>query len=548
MRSNILMVYPESPVSYWSMHYYLQFIGKKAATAPLGLITIAALTPPRYAIRLVDMSVQPLTDADILWADLVCFSAMLIQKEALFAAAARCRLLGKTVVFGGPYPTSSSEECAAHCDVLVLDEGEITWPDFLRDWERGCHEKVYRASEKPDVTRTPVPRFDLLRVQDYLYMPVQFSRGCPFQCEFCDIIVLFGRKPRTKTPEQMLAELDALYATGFRGFVFLVDDNFIGNKKEVKKLLPRLAEWNKAKGHPFYFGTEASINLAEEPELMRLMVEALFFWVFVGIESPSLESLKETKKFQNIGAPLLSRVRAIQQAGIIVWGGFIIGFDSDDETIFERQRRFIEEAGIPNASVGLLYALTGTPLYERLKKEGRLYLPSDTGDAPGLVDNHIHSGLTNIRMNIPRDILSARYHDLMRDLYVPHNFFSRVVTCLMNQPRPQSLWKRLQQVLWQSRLLQRNFLMKDPVTGKAPSLWVKWRRLFRAYRCLPPEFKRSVPGFIGEVLIKCPHQAAWIGPYILFGLHFYRLVFENMPSNHESPAPEQEIALAGRDL
>ena len=251
-KRNILMVYPKFPSTYWGMQYALPLMGKKGLMPPLGLITIAALTPSHYQLRLVDLNCEPLQDQDLAWADIVCFSAMLPQKGSLFEAAERCKTAGKLVVFGGPYPTACPDECAPHTDVLVLNEGEITWNAFLSDFESGTYKSRYITEDRPDVTQTPVPRFNLLKIEDYTTIPIQFSRGCPYLCEFCDIIVLFGRRPRTKTPDQMLKELDAIYATGHRGPVFIVDDNFIGNKKEAAKFLTQLVSWNRKHGTPFF--------------------------------------------------------------------------------------------------------------------------------------------------------------------------------------------------------------------------------------------------------------------------------------------------------
>ncbi len=393
---HILLVYPKFPITFWGMQYLLPLLGKKAMMPPLGLITIAALTPPGYEFRLVDLNCEPLAEEDLAWADMVCVSAMLPQKSSLFAVGERCRKAGKLVVFGGPLPTACPEECAPYCDVQVLNEGEVTWPLFLADLERGTYGALYTNEDKPDITHTPIPRFDLLKVDDYLMIPIQFSRGCPFQCEFCDIIVMFGRRPRTKTPEQLCAELDALERTGFRGEVFIVDDNLIGNKREVRKLLPRLKEWNEAHNMPFFYGTEASINLADDAALLHDMVAAAFRWVFIGIESPSVESLQETLKFQNTKRSLADSVLTIENAGLLVEAGFIIGFDSDSEDIFDRQIDFINEAAIAGAIVGLLVALPGTPLFRRLREAGRL--KADTFDAPA-----DHCGYTNIVTVLPAE-------------------------------------------------------------------------------------------------------------------------------------------------
>ncbi len=357
----MLMVYPEFHPTYWGMQYSMEMIKRKSLMPPLGLLTIAAMTPESFEIRVVDLNCRELTDVDIAWADLVLFSSMLAQRSQLFSAARRCRAASKLVVFGGPYPTACPDECRAECDVMVLNEGEITWPIFLKDLAAGTLQRVYTSQEKPDLTNTPCPRFDLVNMSEYVVVPVQFSRGCPFMCEFCDIIVMFGRKPRTKTPAQVLAELDALLAAGYRGRVFIVDDNFIGNKAAVARLLPEIKRWNDAHGNPFSYGTEASLDLAEHPDLLQGMVEAGFIFTFLGVETPSEESLKETRKVQNISKfPLLERIRTIQSSGLIVYGGFIIGFDHDTEDIFDRQIEFIKAASIANAMIGPILALPGT--------------------------------------------------------------------------------------------------------------------------------------------------------------------------------------------
>ncbi len=532
----ILMIYPEFPKTYWGMYYSLAAISKKALMPPLGLITIAALTPPEYEIRLIDLNRQKVSECDFEWADMICFSAMLIQKKSLFETAQYCKQIGKLIVFGGPYPTSCPDECEPYCDVLVLDEGEITWPIFLKDLEENCYKKIYRTMEKPDVTKTPVPRFDLLNVLDYLCMSIQYSRGCPFQCEFCDIIVLFGRRPRTKRPEQIIKELEALFDTGYRGFVFMVDDNFIGNKKEVKNLLPKIRDWNKSKGYPFYFATEASINLSDDQELLKGMVESLFVWVFVGLESPSEESLKETKKLQNIGKPLADRVKIIQKAGLIVWGGFILGFDSDQEDIFDRQLQFIQQTAIANAAVGLLYALTGTPLYSRIKQAGRLALPQNNGlEADAGTVNHFESSFTNIVTVIPQEKLVEGYYHIMRNLYTPANYFDRVFLTLCRLPGPRSPIAEVKRVAWLGKILTKNFYIQEaPSNGKpARSAISKLKYLNQKLSELPVEFKNEAKRFAWQVLKTCPHQIRWVMPYLLMGSHYYLFTFEHvLPKNN----------------
>jgi radical SAM superfamily enzyme YgiQ (UPF0313 family) len=492
MRSyrHILMVYPEFPVTYWGMQYTLTLLGKKAAMPPLGLITIAAMTPPEYEFRLVDLNCRPLTEEDLAWADMVCFSAMLTQKKSLFEVAKRCRKAGKLVVFGGPFPTSCSGECAPHCDVLVLNEGEVTWPLFLFDLEHGSYQALYTSDEKPDITHTPVPRFDLLKIDEYLMIPIQFSRGCPFLCEFCDVIVLFGRKARAKIPEQVCAELEALERTGFRGSVFIDDDNFIGNKREVRKLLPRLREWNEAHNMPFSYGTEASINLADDPALLQDMVSAAFRWVFIGIETPSVESLKETLKFQNTKRSLVGSVRTIQDAGLFVDAGFVVGFDNDPEDIFDRQIEFINEAAIACAAVVLLVALPGTPLFSRLRDAGRL----KTQVIEPVGNNY---GYTNIVTILPPDKLLAGYRRVMATIYTPTAFFSRAGKSLLRLPRPASLRGRI-----------RYFLDLHKYNGSLGrqhgSLRAQLAIAYRVLTTLPREFKREAFQFILSILAKRP--------------------------------------------
>ena len=372
---NALLVYPYHPPSYWGINYALELLGAKAAFPPLGLLTVAAMFPPQYDLRVVDMNVTALEDSDLDWADMVFTSTMIVQRESLRTVIERCNRAGVPVVAGGPYPTACHEEIAG-VDHFVLDEAEETFARFLQDLEAGRAKPIYREPRKPDVSRTPIPRFDLVELKDYHAMCVQFSRGCPFDCEFCDITKLYGRVPRTKSPEQMVEEFAALYRLGWRGYLFLVDDNFIGNKRDALKLLPAIAQWQRAHGYPFWLFTEASVNLARMDSVMDAMVEAGFNGVFLGIETPNPEALAITKKPQNISARdpdyLLNAVRKIQHKGMQVMGGFILGLDGDDERVFGSQIQFIQEAGIPMALVGLLTALKGTDLYHRMQAEGRL--------------------------------------------------------------------------------------------------------------------------------------------------------------------------------
>jgi radical SAM superfamily enzyme YgiQ (UPF0313 family) len=418
-----LLVYPELPPTYWSMKYAMRFIGKKASLPPLGLLTVAALLPQEWDLTLVDMNVEPLTDAAIAGADIVLTSSMIVQRESLERVVERCKALGKTVVAGGPFPTASPERIAG-VDHFVLGEAEITLPPFLRDFERGRAERVYADAARPDIARTPVPRFDLLRREKYSSMALQYSRGCPHSCEFCDIIELFGRKPRTKTPAQFLDEMTVLHAGGYEGSLFVVDDNFIGNRREVKALLPQVASWQRERNYPFALFTEATLALAEDDALMDGMVEAGFNMVFLGIETPDRCTLESVGKRQNLKSDMLASVRAIQHRGMEVSAGFVIGFDTDPEDIFDRQIRFIEDAGIPTAMVGLLAAVPNTRLHRRLAAEGRLI------DESG--GNNTHDLRLNFVPRMDTRTLLAGYKRVLAELYKPRRYFRRCLDLLKN--------------------------------------------------------------------------------------------------------------------
>ncbi|HPU89244.1 MAG TPA: B12-binding domain-containing radical SAM protein [Spirochaetota bacterium] len=425
MNTRVLMIYPEIPSTYWSMKHALQFVGNKSSMPPLGLMTIAAMLPARYDVRLLDMNVEPLTDEAIERADLVFISAMIVQKKSFEEAVARCRRFGKTIAAGGPYPTSSHGAIAG-VDHFVLGEGEITLPRFLADYEAGCALPCYECDEKPDISTTPVPRMDLIDTTHYGAMALQYSRGCPFNCEFCDIIEMFGRKPRVKTPAQFVAELEAVYATGYRGSLFVVDDNFIGNKRTVKELLPAVEAWQRERGFPFSLFTEASVNLAGDAELMALMVAAGFDSVFLGIETPVEKSLEQAQKGQNMKGDLLTSVETIQRAGLEVMAGFIVGFDGDPDNVFDLQIEFIRKSGIPMAMVGMLMALPKTQLHRRLEREGRL-LAETTGDNCDLDVNFVTT--------IPHADLVAGYKRIIEHIYTPRHYFARGLDLLRRLPR-----------------------------------------------------------------------------------------------------------------
>lgn len=435
MTTKVLLVYPEMPVTYWSFRYALPFIGKKASLPPIGLLTVAAMLPSNYEVRLIDMNVSSLTEEDILASDLVFTSSMLAQKHSHERVVAMCNRLGRPIVAGGPYPTSSHKKITG-VDYFVLNEAEITLPPFLRDYEAGKSQHVYSDERKPDITKTPVPRFDLLKIRQYGSMALQYSRGCPFSCEFCDIVAMFGHVPRTKTPAQFITEMDALYQSGYRGSLFIVDDNFIGNKKNVKQLLPKIAEWQRAMRYPFSLFTEASVNLAEDSELMDDMVQAGFNMVFLGIETPLIESLKETHKLQNVKKDLLMSVRTIQKKGMEVTGGFIVGFDSDPEDIFDRQIHFIQRAGIPAAMVGLLTALPNTQLFRRLKSENRLTDVFTSG-------NNTHDLRLNFLPKMDMTKLMEGYKRLLAEIYSPGKYFQRCWSLLRMLTRHRGDGRRI---------------------------------------------------------------------------------------------------------
>jgi radical SAM superfamily enzyme YgiQ (UPF0313 family) len=416
----VLLVYPEFPDTYWSFKHALQFAGRKAAFPPLGLLTIAALLPKDWELKLVDMNVEALWPDDIEAADLVMVSAMIVQNESLEHVVRLCRNYGKKVVVGGPYVSTSSERLP-DADHIFIGEAETTLPEFINDLELGIARKIYKADERPSLLSTPAPDFSLIDLNQYSSMNVQYSRGCPFSCEFCDIIEIYGRVPRTKSNAQLLHELDLLKEAGWRGPVFIVDDNFIGNKKNVRLLLPELIEWSKANDYPFSFFTEASVNLAEDTQLLSQMQEAGFGRVFLGIETPVEASLKEAQKGQNTRRDLLDSIRTIQSYGMEVMAGFIVGFDNDPEDIFERQVTFIRESGIPLAMVGLLTALPDTQLWRRLEKEGRL-LNVATGNNTDCTINFVP------KMNQQK--LVEGYKTVLRTIYSPNDFYRRALDCL----------------------------------------------------------------------------------------------------------------------
>lgn len=454
---NILMVYPPIPPdTYWSFSHALRLIRKKCAMPPLGLLTVAGMMPSGFDLKLIDMNVQPLRTSDIAWADMVFLSGMLIQKTALHRVAAQCRRLGTPVVAGGPYPSTAPQELAAVVDHVLCGEAEGLVPLFIEDYARGKARPVYEPLPPPDLGDTPPPRFDLLNLKAYGSMAIQYSRGCPFHCEFCDIWQRFGNRPRLKSAAQAIAELEALYRLGWRGAVFVVDDNFIGNRERVKtEFLPTLARWQQRRGHPFRFYTEASVDLARDDDLMAAMVAAGFNEVFVGIETPSPQALAETGKHQNLKGDLETAVRRIQNTGLEVMGGFIVGFDSDGEDIFDQQLAFIQRSAIPQAMVGLLTALPGTRLFERLQAEGRLCAATS--------GNNTHVFGTNFLPRMGTASLKAGYRRLLNELYGGNlrNYFQRC-NQLLDRLGKRQMSNRVG--VWRESLILLRALLRQPFT------------------------------------------------------------------------------------
>jgi len=422
-----LLLYPSFPDTFWSFRHSLKFIHKKAAFPPLGLLTVGSMLPANWPKRLMDLNVNKLTEKDLAWADGAYISAMAVQRKSASQTIIRCKEAGLKVVAGGPLFTSEHEQFG-EVDHFVLNEAEQTLPPFLADLKNGCARHIYTTAEFADIQRTPVPMWELINQKRYASMSIQFSRGCPFNCDFCNVTALFGHRPRIKTATQIMAELDSLYNRGWRGHVFFVDDNFIGNKKYLmNQLLPALIDWRNGK-RGFLFNTEASINLADNEDLMNMMVEAGFDTVFVGIETPDEEGLAECNKKQNKNRNLIESVKRIQRTGLQVQGGFIVGFDSDEPSIFQRQIDFIQKSGIVTAMVGLLQAPPGTKLYERLKNEGRLR---------GLVSGDNVDGTTNIIPKMDMKLLIKGYQNILNNIYRPRPYYKRIKTFLREYKAPK---------------------------------------------------------------------------------------------------------------
>ncbi len=414
--ADIVIINPRFEMSFWGMELVLPFMVKRAATPVASLPLLAALTPPEHNVTLIDENVEAINFERCAKADIVGVTGMGIQRHRMKEILTELKRRGVFTVVGGPMVTVWEDYFGDLANVRFIGEAEETWPQFLKEWRAGLHQMRYEQAEKSDMSKVPTPRFDKLKMQHYLFGSLQFSRGCPFQCEFCDIIVTFGRRPRIKTSQQITAELDAIRAQGLR-IVFVVDDNLIGNKKAIKEVLRDVATWQEQHAYPLTFFTEASIDLADDPELMRLMVEANVITVFVGIESPNDASLRETKKYQNVraGGTMLEKVHRIQTAGMEVWCGMIVGFDNDDSTVFDAQTQFLDQSRIANVLVSLLTAIPKTPLYDRLEQEGRLDLSDD-----------LEFGTNVIALQLGREELRDGYVRVMNELYEPEAYFGRL--------------------------------------------------------------------------------------------------------------------------
>lgn len=412
----VLLVYPQNPDTFWSFKHVLRFVSKRSTFPPLGLLTIAAMLPKEWELKLVDLNVERLRDDDLRWADYVMISAMIVHKSSVNEILARCAGLHKPVIAGGPLFTTGHEDFP-NVQHFVLGEAEDVMDQLVADMNAGTVRPQYRAANRPDVTKVPTPRWDLVNFKHYVTMAVQFSRGCPFDCEFCDIIIMNGRVPRTKTPAQLISELETLRLQGWKDMVFIVDDNFIGDKKRTKVLLREMIGWRERTQPGMGFFTEASVNLADDAELCELMVRAGFKKVFVGIETPVPESLQECHKLQNKSRDLVESIKTLQRAGMEVMGGFIVGFDNDQTDIFKRQFEFIQRSGVVTAMVGLLQALPQTKLYQRLLREGRLETAATGNNTEAVL---------NFKTKLNKEFLQAGYRDLMKRLYEPKTYYQRI--------------------------------------------------------------------------------------------------------------------------
>ncbi|HEX6086965.1 MAG TPA: B12-binding domain-containing radical SAM protein [Thermoanaerobaculia bacterium] len=472
-----LLVWPRFPPSFWGFNSMLDVLPEKSVLPPLGLITVAALCPAEWKLRLIDLAFDELRDEDLEWANLVMISAMHAQRTDTVATLARARARGIRTIVGGPFASSQPSFFDGIVDHLVIGEPDEVFADIARDLENGTARPVYRVEEKPDISHTPVPRFDLLEIGNYSSLSVQFSRGCPFQCDFCDIITIYGRKPRTKSPEQLIAELDAIREAGWRKQVFIVDDNFIGNHKRALELALALGDWQEKHEHPFIFYTEASIDLAQREELIDAMVAANFFYVFIGVETPDAAALRDSKKYQNLRQNPLDSIHFIQRRGLWVTAGFIVGFDSDTSDIFDRQVEFIEQSAILWAMTGFLQAPPTTPLFDRVRKEGRLI---ETSQATS------NFSPPNFVTRLPLPVLLGGLRGMLARIYDPAAFKQRALRTLEYwKPRraqhapPVSFWYQVKVVtgsMWKQGIRSDYRAQYWDFLGKLVGRWGRDRR------------------------------------------------------------------------
>jgi len=486
---NALLVYPEFPDTFWSMKHALRLAGKKATAPPLGLATVAAMLPDHWSLRLIDLNIASLTDADIEWADAVLLSGMVIQRDAARRIIDRVKAAGVTTIAGGPLFTTEPD-AFDDIDYLILNEGEITLPRFLRDYADGTAKHIYTTDERADITKSPVPRWDIVHPTAYTNRSIQYSRGCPHNCDFCSVTQLFGHRWRTKTPEQVIAELDAVYNSGWRGSINFVDDNLAGRPRILRQeLLPALIEWRRGK-ETISFGTQIGIEIADDPELMAMMVEAGFDSVFIGIETVEEESLTECNKRQNRGRDLLEDVHSIQRSGLLVTGGFIVGFDHDKPSVFDRMTDFIQRSGITTAMVGVLQAPAGTRLFDRLRAENRI-----SGQMSG--DNV--GGLTNVVTRMDPDTLRRGYRRMLRNIYSGDSYYARIRTFIRNYRPPRRRPPRLRG--WHIRayfqaLFELGFARRDGWRYHG----LLWWTLFRKPQAYPVAITLAIAGHHFQLL------------------------------------------------
>lgn len=511
----VLLVWPRFPQSFWGFEGLLELIREDATHPPLGLITVAALCPSSWTLRLLDHAIEEIRDEDYLWADLVMVSAMHAQRADTAAILRRARQLGTRTFIGGPWACSEPDLLLTMADHVLVGEAEEVFAGIAAALEAGTARALYRVNDKPDVSRSPIPRFDLLQLDKYTFMSIQFSRGCPFQCEFCDIITIYGRKPRTKSPAQLIAELEVLRSLGWRKGILIVDDNFIGNAKNALTLVRDLAAWQRQHFWQFAFITEASIDLSDRPELLAAMVEANFIAVFLGLETPSADALRGTRKFQNLRGDLIDQVRAVQQAGLWVVAGFIVGFDSDDETIFDRQFEFIEKAAVSWAMVGMLQAPPTTPLYDRLKREGRIQQLTE------LTSNF---GAPNFLTMMPLSVLMRGFCRLLTRLYDPETYFRRSLRSLE---------------VWVTKVSQKppSIRPMDMLYGLLSSLWIQGLR---------SSYRRSYWKFLWNLVRKYRNDPMkmFYGSQMLLAAHHFHLFARHVVAELERDCQRLETSAA----